>query len=397
GSWHIFEAEGGKQGGDLFSLIQRETCTDFNAALILAAEWVGTAPSNPEITIINQNYSRQISDDKSIKTQEDLAKIEKAKYLYSISKPLTGTLAEKYLKQHRGIQLGKWPESLRFLPTNTTAPADKQFPPSLLTKAENAKGEIEAVQLIYLDKQSSAKADIDVQKRQFGRMRFGAYAVIQDGNNSKIMIAEGVETALSIAQANPKAKVVTTLSGGNLTNIKLPDDTKEVVICADNDKGKEHAMKVLAPAIERFHEQGKQVAIVFPTIGEPQHDKDGNLKKIDFNDVHKILGIDAVKEQTKQPEQIESTKNASESQPENSQKDVIKDLFNISEKSFARPAIPSKNILDIVAGHASYSVRTIDINDNKIALHSSKDSSKNLDEILQSVQKNKQIEINTSL
>ncbi|NNM59571.1 MAG: hypothetical protein HKM04_07115 [Legionellales bacterium] len=141
------------------------------------------------------------------------------------------------------------------------------------------------------------------------------------------MVAEGVETGLSIAQANPDKKVIATLSISNFNNIILPEETKNIIICADNDKGKEHAIASLATAIERFQAQGKAVSVAFPTMGEQQINADGLVKKVDFNDVHQLLGIDTVKAQTSQAERIETK----EKTPESDNQNVLKNLFGLPQ------------------------------------------------------------------
>ncbi len=91
-------------------------------------------------------------------------------------------------------------------------------------------------------------------------------------------------------------------------------------------------MVSLATAIERLQEQGRTVSVALPTLGEQAINADGTIKKVDFNDVHKELGTDAVKEQTSQAERVE----AKEKIIEPDSKDILKDLFN-SEKNQVVP------------------------------------------------------------
>ena len=51
----------------------------------------------------------------------------------------------------------------------------------------------------------------------------------------KIALAEGPETAFSIAAAQPDWTVYVTFGVGNLAKVRLPDATNRVLICADND------------------------------------------------------------------------------------------------------------------------------------------------------------------
>ncbi len=83
-----------------------------------------------------------------------------------------------------------------------------------------------------------------------------------------VALAEGIETALSVAVSCPELRVLCAVSLGNLARVDLPPTVAEVIICADND-GAENtaAARALARAVERFGGEGRQVRIARPPAG----------------------------------------------------------------------------------------------------------------------------------
>src|SRR5207253_1325479 len=73
-----------------------------------------------------------------------------ASRLVSESQAIRGTLAEKYLREHRGIDLHQWPDSIRFHP-GIYSGVNRQTLPALLVIARDDRGQIQAVQATWLD------------------------------------------------------------------------------------------------------------------------------------------------------------------------------------------------------------------------------------------------------
>jgi phage/plasmid primase-like uncharacterized protein len=209
-------------------------------------------------------------------SSEDKQAMDKAKRLWQQGKPIRGTLAERYLREYRGIsgvQGGAWAESLRYT-AHCWHPMARAPYPALLIKSELA-GELHAVQRIYLDPTSGKKAGIEPAKMTLGRLRYGASAVVQQGKDNRLLcIAEGVETALSVAEAMPHATVVASLSIANIKQLVFNTQYDTLFICADNDKGQEVALNVLASAKQRLSQFANTIAIAIP-----------EAIKTDFNDL----------------------------------------------------------------------------------------------------------------
>ncbi len=153
----------------------------------------------------------------------------------------------------------------------------------LVVPVSDSSGEILSYQTI----------DADGNKRflKGGKIEGGFYEL--RGNRKVIFIGEGFATCASIHQATGFTTLVA-FDCGNLA--KVAKSAKEmflgsrIVICADNDQfteGNAGVTKGRAAAQLVFGE------IVYPNFAE----SDLSSKPTDFNDLHVLQGIDAVKEQ----------------------------------------------------------------------------------------------------
>jgi phage/plasmid primase-like uncharacterized protein len=114
----------------------------------------------------------------------------------------------------------------------------------------------------------------------YGPARGGAIRLHEGG--PILALAEGIETALSVAQACPELTVWSTLDAGKLRVVDLPADRRQVVIFADNDEpnrrrdgtedhpGQDAALDLA----RRLGKEGRKVKVALPP-------KPGT----DFNDV----------------------------------------------------------------------------------------------------------------
>jgi len=281
GLWHDFEKG---ENGNLFQLISKTACLSFKDTLAMAAELTGMQHAlSPNHAI--QIKPKSMSQDMNVPSPEDQKAFEYAASIIKKSKPIEGTLAQAYLQKHRGITLEKYPTSLRFLPAMKHSQS-KQSYPVLLSIATNHKGEVQAVQITYLDPKTQNKANIAPNKVQYGRMKFGAQVLLQQGKKpyQEVIIAEGVETALSLAMARPEATVLATLSVSNMRHVTLPEKAEHIIISADNDKGKDHAMMLLQKGIAALQTKAQKLSIAIP-----------DKEQTDFNDVLKQSSINTIK------------------------------------------------------------------------------------------------------
>jgi hypothetical protein len=128
---------------------------------------------------------------------------EKARWLYDQCRPARGAIVQKYLSWRR-IALDPFPGQIGYLPSRPPKyphPAmlvpfglpDEPEPGVYRTPRERIQG----VLLTYLKPDGGGKANIDPTKRMIGRPSGAPLALIPPNDGLGLLIAEGVETALS--------------------------------------------------------------------------------------------------------------------------------------------------------------------------------------------------------
>lgn len=223
-------------------------------------------------------------------------KIISAKSIWGGTIDLKGTLAEKYLNKHRGIDkinsndMRYWPEGSKWKNTNEQGFLEDRINkiPALVIAAKNEKGDITGVQRIYLDKFTANKNTfLDDPKLSKGIIE-GSCGVIQKGmRGGYLYIAEGPETAASIAMADSKATVLVSFGISNIKNLSSvikKYKTKEVIIAADNDGHRSKTEGVIKDTIELFKQNDITARAIFP-------DPIPGKNKTDWNDVLVKKGV----------------------------------------------------------------------------------------------------------
>jgi hypothetical protein len=240
-------------------------------------------------------------------TEDERIKMRKAQRIEKESRCIIGTLAERYLREHRGIA-GAIPESLRFHPGLTHFETGKKYP-ALIAIAKNENGVTQAVQAVYLDAATAHKAtDLSHAKLTHGLLAHGRLGVlIHKGKNAQtIALAEGPETALSVAQAQPDMTIYATLGCANFKRAPITKDTKTVLFCADNDSIKHHStektpsQRQLESAATALAKHGLSVYQTMPATVK------------DFNDVLKQGGIAAVNAELEKTTLVKGSKTATQ-------------------------------------------------------------------------------------
>lgn len=271
GLWHNFETG---EHGDMLSLIEKTHNVSFTEALRIGSNLTG----GQGVSLPKPSIQNQITKDKE--TSKTHAFAEK---LAKESVPLEGTLAEKYLKEQRGVGDIQKGINLRFHPAVESKINNKTMP-ALLAIGNNANGEVQTVQAIYLGEKGEKAKNINVSKQTFGSPLGADITLTKSEVKAAIsFIAEGPETGISIAQAVPNQDVKVTLSISNFKHIDPKKIADTVVLCLDNDGENPQSAKAILEAGKRLTESGKQVFITKP-----------DKAKTDFNDVLKELGKDEV-------------------------------------------------------------------------------------------------------
>ncbi len=243
--------------GDILALIQYARRCGFREALQWAQSYVGGAPVTACFTEAGSQRRTQQADDR------DKRRREKALALLARRKPIAGTLAERYLREHRGITLAPLPDCLAFLERvhNHTAPG---FFPAMIALLVNLRGEAMAAHVTFLDPDSGGKiTGVGIKPRLiFGPCR-GAAIHLGEATD-RLIVAEGVEDGLSLLEACPGWPVWATGGISGLLNIVLPERVREVVIAADADGP---GLRAAYRLVERLTREGRTVKIALPPAG----------------------------------------------------------------------------------------------------------------------------------
>ena len=176
-----------------------------------------------------------------------------------------GTIVERYLAS-RGVTLDRWPSSLRFYPRcpRPRDDAGNLLPPlpAMVALVEHVERGAVAVHCTYLRHDSGGKADIEKSKAFFGPVSGGAVRFGAPRAGERFGVAEGIETALSVAMACAMPAWAA-LSAVGIQSLILPPAATHVVICADNDAngtGERSAHHAAA----RWLAEGRRVRVAVP-------------------------------------------------------------------------------------------------------------------------------------
>ena len=199
----------------------------------------------------------------------DRQRTEMALGIWAETQPATGSLVETYLRA-RGINIPS-PPSLRFHPVLKHSSGGR-WPALVAVVTQGAEGEPIAIHRTFLSPDGRGKAPIDRQKMLLGPCRGGAVRL--GPVSDRLMIAEGIETALSAMQATGQAAWAA-MSAPALRSLDLPPVVREVIVLADGDDAGESAAKTAAL---RWRREGRLVRIARPPAGA------------DFNDM--LIGLE---------------------------------------------------------------------------------------------------------
>jgi ATP-dependent exoDNAse (exonuclease V) alpha subunit len=238
---------------------------------------------------------KSVSGEKYIKTVIDSDvqnKLEAVQRIVSGTKPIRGTLAERYLREHRGIQ-GKIDSKTFGFHPNLRNWVKGGYYPALIVLVRDEKDQknvVCGVQAIFLDPETANKSTkLEKGAVKLSRGKVGDGAKIHSGiMGGKVAFAEGPETALSVAEAHPEWTVYATFSSTNFDKVPLRAKSPSVVICADNDGEGSSSHKSVVKAAEKLSQNGIEVWVTTPE--KPLHEK-----KWDFNDALLQRGKDAVR------------------------------------------------------------------------------------------------------
>ena len=294
GKWYSFTEE---VGGTPLSAIQKYLGLSFPDALVHGASLAGLsdlqAKLNDEPIIVKRPEPVAKPD---LKLQNGIVS---AQSIWDGAVAVNGTLAARYFAEHRGIdslegmEIRYWPKGVSWVDFDAEgARIDRPNKiPAAVIAARNAQGQVVSVQRIYLDEKTAGKNTYLKDAKLTKGSNKGAPGVIQIGQpGGTLYLAEGPETAASIAILNKQTTVLTSFSVSNIANMAdviktyAPD---KVIIAADNDGLASSARLTTEKACQTLKNQGVDARIAYPPML-------AGKDKTDWNDVLVDGGIDAL-------------------------------------------------------------------------------------------------------
>ncbi len=254
--------------GTMINLIQQELGLTFREALEYAAKLVNY---KPDIKIIDHVKNKGKQEIKTAHnngfSEQQLKQIKFAQKLAGKAINIKGTLAEKYLKNTRGIKLDSWSNDVKFHP-GIYSKLNQETNPALLVIARGIDNNVQAVQAIYLNKDTAQKADIEVKKQTFGVLK-GALFCANTNKNQKntAIICEGPEDALALTISDSSKTVFSCLGKSNFANVTSLKMTefKDIILALDNDGKSANQMPDIIAAAKNLQTPTNNVWLAQPS------------------------------------------------------------------------------------------------------------------------------------
>lgn len=204
---------------------------------------------------------------------------EAAQRLFAMSRPITGTIVETYLR-NRGITALPGTGNLRFHPRCYYRP-DEHGPtetrPAMIAAVTDLDGKLTGAHRTWLAPDGSGKAPVGTPRRAMGDLL--GHAVRFGVADDVLAAGEGIETMLSLRMALPRLTVVAALSAAHLAALLFGPDLRRLYIARDADPAGDTARDIL---VERAMAAGIETIPLSPTLG-------------DFNDDLRRLGLDTLR------------------------------------------------------------------------------------------------------
>ena len=204
---------------------------------------------------------------------------EAAQRLFAMSRPITGTIMETYLR-NRGITALPGTGNLRFHPRCYYRP-DEHGPtetrPAMIAAVTDLDGHLTGAHRTWLSLDGSSKASIGTPRRAMGDLL--GHAVRFGVADDVLAAGEGIETMLSLRMALPRLAAVAALSSAHLATLLFGPELRRLYIARDADPAGDAAKDIL---VERTMAAGIEAIPLSPILG-------------DFNDDLRHLGLAALR------------------------------------------------------------------------------------------------------
>lgn len=224
---------------------------------IEALQWLGAA----DLPIADPAQRAKAAEEDAA---ERAAAIAEAQEIWERCVPAEGTPAEVYARS-RGI-VAPLPPSIRF--GRVYAWRDKETGevgpdlPAMIGAVVDGNEQLVGIQRIFLKDGGRAKAGMKKPKLSLGRVRGGALRL--GPLAPEIILCEGPEDGLSLAQELPGRSVWVALGTAMMPEMQLPDSVTSIVIAAQNDAPGRAAAQAAGIALA---ERGLAVRTMYPDDG----------------------------------------------------------------------------------------------------------------------------------
>lgn len=201
---------------------------------------------------------------------------EAARRLFAMSRPITGTIVETYLR-NRGLTALPGTGNLRFHPRCYYRP-DEHGPtetrPAMIVAVTDLDGHLTGAHRTWLALDGSGKAPVGTPRRAMGDLL--GHAVRFGVADDVLAAGEGIETMLSLRMALPWLPMAAALSSAHLAALLFGPNLRRLYIALDADPAGDAARDTL---VERAMAAGIEAIPLSPMLG-------------DFNDDLRSLGLD---------------------------------------------------------------------------------------------------------
>lgn len=274
GIWKDFAAD---MKGDALDLVAAVLFRgDKTEAIKWSKSWLGLDGQDPErIKQFRLRAEETATKNKADRAEQDQRMLDTAGRIWrGATHRIGGTVADRYLVG-RAIDLaaiGRQPGSLAFLEQAWCSEVKAKMPAML---AEIVRGTkfvgIHRTYLEQLGDGSVRKAVLEEPKKTMGRYLGGCIPLWRGADPRKwrelwaseepetVVLAEGIENALSVLMADQSHRIAATVSLANMAAVELPRCVKEVIIARDNDALGSDADKAFKKVIAAHRGAGRTV------------------------------------------------------------------------------------------------------------------------------------------
>lgn len=253
GSWYDHEAG---RGGDALELVVHLRGCSKRDALAWARVWLGISSATG-----TEAPPRRPAPEARQKVRAESKTLDLAHRLWKEGQPAKASPVEQYLAS-RGLWLPA-DAPLRFHPACPRGRGGERLPAMVALMTDPVTGEACGVHRTFLAPDGRGKAPGQA------KMMAGAAGVVRLVPDEEVSlglgIAEGIETALAVAQFCGWAPVWAALSAGAITSFPILRGVECLTICADGDAAGMDAARACA---ERWRDAGCEASILEAPAGE---------------------------------------------------------------------------------------------------------------------------------